>query len=112
MWAIDANNDGILDTNADSLPDGDIDVNDDSDSNGFLDDDALGTTVALSDIRAVRIWILARSRQAYTKFTDNSIYTLGHKVIDMSDMANTNRNNFRHKMLVGAVALLNHERKP
>jgi hypothetical protein len=60
----------------------------------------------------VRIWLLARSRQAYRQFEDNSTYVLGHKVIDMSLEDNADRRKFRHKMLVGAVAIQNHYRAP
>jgi type IV pilus assembly protein PilW len=114
MWAVDTDNLIGLDTNLDAVPDGDITVTDDTDADGDIDaaDGGLGAQIALSDIRAVRIWLLARSRRLYRKFTDNSIYTVGDRVIDMSLPANANRNNFRHKLLVGAVALHNHERKP
>jgi type IV pilus assembly protein PilW len=114
IWAINTDNVVGLDTNADNVPDGDINALDDTDGDGDIDnaDGGLGTQIPLSDIRAVRIWLLARSRTAFPGFTDNSIYTLGHKVLDMSAAANANRNNFRHKLLVGAVAMNNHERKP
>lgn len=114
IWAINTDNLPGLDVNVDNVPDGDINALDDGDGDGDIDtvDGGLGAQIDLNDIRAVRIWILARSRQAYPKFTDNSTYTIGHKVIDMSLPANANRNNFRHRLLLGAVAMNNHERKP
>lgn len=114
IWAINTDNLQGLDVNVDNVPDGDVNVLDDGDNDGDIDtvDGGLGTQIDLNDIRAVRIWILARSRQIFPDYTDSGIYTLGHKVIDMSDPVNANRNNFRHRLLVGAVAMNNHQRKP
>lgn len=115
MWLIDTDNDKGLDTNADNIPDGDIDLNDDGDGDGWIDsvDGGLGTEVSINRIRSVRIWLLARSRQSYTDYVDNSTYVLGHKVIDMSDdVTNANRRTFRHKMLQGAVSLMNAQVTP
>jgi type II secretion system protein J len=114
IWAINTDSDLGLDTNADNVPDGDINALDDGDEDGDIDsaDGGLGTQIPLSAIRVVRIWLLARSRQAYRQFEDNSTYVLGHKVIDMSLEDNADRRKFRHKMLVGAVAIQNHYRAP
>jgi type IV pilus assembly protein PilW len=114
VWGINTDNIVGLDTNADNIPDGNIDENDDGDGDGDIDnaDGGLGAQIPLEDIRAVRIWLLARSRTAYPDYQDTQTYVLGHKVINMQDAANANRRNFRHKMLVSAVALNNHGRTP
>lgn len=114
IWAVNTDNVIGLDVNTDNNPDGDIDILDDGDNNGVIDsaDGGLGAQIPLADIRAVRIWILARSRQPIPKYTDGGTYVVGNKVLDMTDPVNANRANFRHKLLVGAVALPNHERKP
>jgi type IV pilus assembly protein PilW len=114
MWGIDTDATAGLDTNTDNNADGDIDALDDGDDDGWIDavDGGLGTQVALNDIRAVRIWMLARAEATDTTYTDTNTYVLGHKVIDMTKPANANRARFRHRMLVGAVALPNHEWKP
>lgn len=105
IWAVDTNDDNDLDTNVDSNGDGNIDINDDLTA-------ALNPPVDTSRVRAVRIWLLARSRQAYNNFTDTSIYVLGRKQLDMNDPANINRRNFRHLMLEGVVALQNFQLSP
>jgi type IV pilus assembly protein PilW len=72
IWAADSNWDGVLDTNLDTNDDGRITVDDDSNSDQriTLTDGAAGNlaTVApgsfpvkLDKIRAVRIWLLART---------------------------------------------------
>lgn len=115
IWGIDTNSQAGLDTNADSNGDGDIDASDDSNGDDIINttDGSLGgVEIELARIKAVRIWLLARSRVSYPDFTDNSTYALGHKLIDMSDAANVGRRNFRHKMLTGAVALQNRQWLP
>lgn len=114
IWAIHTDNLIGLDTNVDNVADGDVNALDDTDGDGFIDavDGGLGAQIALTDIRAVRIWLLARSRVPYQGFSDNSRYVLGHKVLDMSAAANANRNRFRHRLLTGAVAMNNYELKP
>jgi type IV pilus assembly protein PilW len=115
MWAIDTDNIIGLDTNVDNVPDGDINALDDGDGDGLINnaDGGLGVQIPLRDIRAVRIWILARSRQAFPNYTDSNTYVLGRKVMDMlNDPLYANRRNFRHKLLVGAVAMQNRQRTP
>jgi type IV pilus assembly protein PilW len=103
IWAVDTDGRTGLDTNVDANGDGTIDA---SDGGGSV----LGSQIPLSDIRVVRIWLLARSRVAYNDFVDNSTYVVGNKVINMS--ADTNRRHFRHKLLEGAVAIQNHAWTP
>ncbi len=114
IWAV--HTDGVigLDTNADNVADGNIDALDDNDGDGLINtfDGGLGMQIPLRDIRAVRIFLLARSRVAYPVFEDNSMYPLGHKILNMAAPANANRNNFRHRLLVSAVALNNHQKVP
>jgi len=114
IWAVHTDNVAGLDTNLDALPDGDINALDDTDGDGVIGpvDGGLGAQIDLRNIRAVRIWLLARSRRPYRRFTDTAIYTVGDRLIDMTAPANANRNNFRHKLLVGAVALNNFQRIP
>jgi prepilin-type N-terminal cleavage/methylation domain-containing protein len=114
MWGIDTDGTSTLDTNVDNNADGNIDGLDDGSGDGWINtsDGALGMRVPLTDIRAVRICLLARARPLDSKYIDTNTYTLGHKVIDMTLPENATRARFRHKMLVGAVALANHQWKP
>ncbi len=102
IWAIDSDNGNDLDTSLDTDADGDITIADTL--NG-----ALAPAVNLVRIRAVRIWLLARSRQAYPDFTDNSVYVMGSQFFDLTQTANANSRNFRHLLLTSVVALDNYQ---
>jgi type IV pilus assembly protein PilW len=101
IWAYDGNGGNVLNTSADADGDGDIDTNDVP--------VALAANIPLNRIRVVRIWLLARSRQAYTNFSDTSTYVLGDRVLDLANPVNAGLRNFRHFLLSGAVALQNYE---
>jgi type IV pilus assembly protein PilW len=64
VWAVDADNDNLLDTHLDSNNDGFIDERDDTDGDGRItaaDGCAIKPPIGLDKIRAVRIWLLAVS---------------------------------------------------
>jgi type IV pilus assembly protein PilW len=72
IWAVDSNlGDDKLDTFLDTNDDGVIDA---SDTEGGAN---LGTQVDVSAVRAVRIWLLARTRQPIMGNTDNQTYVVG-----------------------------------
>jgi type IV pilus assembly protein PilW len=91
-YAFDNNNDGNLDTDDgtvsgniiwafDSTPD---DENDELTTN--LDTGTpLVVPIPLSDIRAIRIWILARTKAPVRDHFDNRTYTLGDRTISSAD---------------------------
>ncbi len=79
IWAIDTNGDGRLDTNLDSNSDGIIDANDST--SGV----ALTTPVDISTIRAVRLWVLARTSRADKKFRDRRTYVVGNQHLTPND---------------------------
>ncbi|MCP4575847.1 MAG: prepilin-type N-terminal cleavage/methylation domain-containing protein [Deltaproteobacteria bacterium] len=86
IWAIDSDNDKDLDVNLDTDNDGDIDTNDDPggvtlahDDNGGLDD------VPLSDIRAVRIWLLARGDRADSNTVNSMTYVVSNQRMTPKD---------------------------
>lgn len=70
IWAIDSDGDGQLDMELDDSDDGIIDIND---TPGGV---AMGD-ISIADIRAVRIWLLARTRQPIKGQTDNRTYAVG-----------------------------------
>ena len=89
-WAIDSDGDNLLDLNLDTDGDGDIDAQDGpgTGSNGLIGGQALVgfdgvaiPNVALNRIRAVRIWMLARSARQDGKFEDPTTYVIGRQVI-------------------------------
>ena len=91
IWAVDANNDNLLDTNLDTNDDGVIDTLDDGNSNHLIESTdnafgALATPVALDRIRMVRIWLLSRSiRRAQVNINEvnaaNQFYLVGDQLI-------------------------------
>jgi prepilin-type N-terminal cleavage/methylation domain-containing protein len=121
IWAVDSNNDNMLDTNVDNNNDGIVDVNDDNGDNVINTTDGnLGTTVGPNAIRAVRIWLLARSRVRDTRFSDDGPFVVGDHVfrpvtvgtVERPALADNNYDQFRRVLLEGGVALANIERIP
>jgi type IV pilus assembly protein PilW len=85
IWAYDSNTDGLLDTLLDSNADGVVDSTDDLDGNGRIDDAALIPTVPISRIRAVQIWLLARTRSPLRDHLDTGTYVVGDKILSYAD---------------------------
>ena len=56
IWAIDSDNDNALDLNLDTNDDGEIDMSDNPAGT------SIGTNVAVGNIRAVKVWLLARTK--------------------------------------------------
>ena len=77
IWAYDSDGDGNLDWNNDT-------------------GSALAATVALDRIRAVRIWILARTRNPLRGYSGPKNYIVGDKVINVSD-------GFQYRLLTTTV---------
>jgi len=77
IWAFDSNDDGLLDKQLDSNANGVIDENDIPIN--------LAATVPISRIRAVRIWILARTRAPLRDHQYSQTYVVGDKVITPVD---------------------------
>jgi type IV pilus assembly protein PilW len=123
-YAFDADGDGILDTYdvggnkqvlwaVDSVGDNKLDINLDTDGDGNItsaDGPGLGgnglifgaaiADVAPQDIRAVRIWMLARTEHGDNSFLNTKTYTVGNKVI-------TPNNNLRMRLLETTVKCRN-----
>lgn len=77
IWAFDSNADGLLDKQLDSNTNGMIDENDTPIN--------LAPTVPISRIRAVRIWILARTRAPLRDHQYTQTYVVGDKVLTPAD---------------------------
>jgi type IV pilus assembly protein PilW len=85
-WAVDTNNDNLLDTNLDTNDDGVIDLADDSDGNLLITsaDNAAGALPALvpvTNIRMVRVWLLARAPRQTTNYTNSNSYVVGDRIV-------------------------------
>jgi len=98
-YAYDNNADGVLDVSAhnniiwaiDTGADNRLDVNLDTNDDGVINAaDATGTTIAgtaltasipITSIRAVKIWLLARTANPISGHTDTNSYVVGNRII-------------------------------
>ena len=90
-YGFDDNDDGAVDTDAatnqiiwaiDSDGDGDLDTSLDNNNNGVVDAGdfplaALGTPVNKSQIRAIKVWLLVRTKHQVRDRTDTNTYYVG-----------------------------------
>jgi type IV pilus assembly protein PilW len=84
IWAVDSNNDNMLDTHLDANNDGFIDEDDDIDGDGRItaaDGGVLNPPVPLDRIRSVRLWILAVSPQPLKGHVDHRVYVVGDRLV-------------------------------
>ncbi|MGA8239089.1 MAG: prepilin-type N-terminal cleavage/methylation domain-containing protein [Desulfobacterales bacterium] len=77
IWAYDNNADGFLDTLLDSNADGVIDASDTP--------TLMASTVPINRIRAVRIWILGRTRLPLRDHHRTETFVVGDKIITQAD---------------------------
>jgi type IV pilus assembly protein PilW len=94
IWAIDSDGDGDLDLNLDTNDDGVIDTNDNT--AGV----ALASQVDLDRIKAVKIWLLARTGRVDRSFTNSTIYVVSNQQLQYND-------NFRRRLFTTAIACRN-----
>jgi type IV pilus assembly protein PilW len=108
IWAVDSDGDNDLDRNLDTNSDGNIDENDGPGpgGNGLIAGTAIAD-VALQDIRAVRIWMLARTEHGDNRFLNTNTYTIGNKVITPNTDADLNNDNLRMRLLETIVKCRN-----
>jgi len=85
IWAVDSNNDNTLDTNLDTNDDGVVDINDAG--GNFVIESADGPAgiinppATLNQIRMVRIWMVARARNADPQYTNTDQFVVGDQVV-------------------------------
>ena len=94
IWAIDSDGDGNLDLNLDTNDDGVIDTND---STAGV---ALAPQVDIDRIRAVKIWLLARTGKVDRSFTNSTTYVVSDQQLQYND-------NFRRRLLTTAISCRN-----
>ena len=106
-YAIDVNQDGELDQSGGSTM-WVIDAGNDSDWDSLVVDQAAGTAVITEtgiplnrkDIRAVRIWLLARSEASDPNYTDSNTNVVGPTIVNPND-------HFHHRMAERTVLCRN-----
>lgn len=97
FWSIQNGGNWLeLDANGDNQ----ITAADDTDSNGTINSVDTGIAVDLADIRAVKIWVLARASRSDKNYTSTQSYVVGDQVITPSD-------NFRRRLLSTVVTCRN-----
>lgn len=84
IWAVDSDNDNLLDTHIDANNDGIIDKKDDT--NGDLvitgtDGGSLDSQIPLNRIRAVRIWLMSVTEHPLQGYSDDRFYLVGDRII-------------------------------
>ena len=104
IWAVDLDNDGILDRSLDTSGDGIVDINDAAGGRALStmtddDGDSLGN-ITIDRVRAVRVWILARTHKALADFNDTRSYKVGDQVVYRND-------GFRHNLLTSTIKCRN-----
>ncbi|MBI5894997.1 MAG: PilW family protein [Desulfobacterales bacterium] len=87
IWAVDADNDNLLDTHLDADNNGIIDENDDT--NGDLritsgDGGVIDPPIAPARIRSVRVWLLAMSARPLQGHMDQGTYVVGDRLVKAS----------------------------
>lgn len=84
IWAVDSDSDNDLDATLDNDDDGDIDQDDDVNNDNVIDttDGALPSEVDIDRIRAIKVFILARTKSPDFGFNDTSTYVVGSRIVD------------------------------
>jgi type IV pilus assembly protein PilW len=116
IWAVDTDGDGDLDANLDTDGDGDIDADDGPGMGGngtiwgnmLMDFNWMAIAdVPPANIRAVRVWILARSGRRDTTFLDRNTYVVGNQVITPSTDGDPNNDHRRMRLLMTTIECRN-----
>lgn len=95
IWAFDSDNNNILDRILDTNDDGEIDIDDNTAGTSIG-----GSGITIDKIKAVKVWLLARTKTAMLKYTDSNTYVVGNRRITPND-------NFRRELLVTTIKCRN-----
>ena len=114
IWVFDSDGDRLLDRVLDTNDDGVINAGDTPGGQDLIGAGWETAYVPLTRIRAVRIWLLARSRVPLKNYTDTATYVVGDKHIDTRD---SNRDglvdgsdkidNFKRRLLTATIQCRN-----
>jgi type IV pilus assembly protein PilW len=103
IWAVDSNGNGDLDRNLDTNGDGVINAADDTNGDGVIEGVAIAPEVGLADIRAMKIWILARTDQVIRGWHDTGRYVVARSVVTPAG----NDTRYKHRLLTTTVRCRN-----
>lgn len=109
IWAVDSDGDNDLDLNLDTNDDGDIDPADGpgAGGSGLITGSAIVPNINIDSIRAVRIWLLARTERRDPNYVNGQTYVVGHKVISPRTDGNANNDSCRMRLLTTTVKCRN-----
>ncbi len=86
IWAIDSDGDNDLDMNLDEDNNGNIDIDDDTAGKALRHvDNGERADILLSDIRAVRIWLLARDNRGDSDYVNNQTFVVADQRLSPKD---------------------------
>jgi type IV pilus assembly protein PilW len=100
IWAVDIDGDGQLDTNLDTNGDGFIGDGSIDKPYDIVGGVALATPVSIANIRAVQVWLLARSKHRVPEFTETRTFVVGNKHITPNDQ-------YLRRLLTSTIRLRN-----
>lgn len=105
IWAVDSDGDNLLDRNLDTDNNGIINAADGpgAGNNGLISGVALASPVSVSCIRAVRIWMLARTGNRDNQYLNTHTYVVGNKVITPNTDTDPNNDNLRMRLSTSIV---------
>jgi type IV pilus assembly protein PilW len=95
IWAIDSDGDNDLDRRLDTNDDGEIDISDNPAGTSIG-----GSDVPVGNIRAVKAWILARTKTPLTQYQDNNVYVVGNRRISPTALGTRK---YKHQLLVSTI---------
>ncbi|KPJ75105.1 MAG: hypothetical protein AMJ54_15910 [Deltaproteobacteria bacterium SG8_13] len=102
IWAYDADGDGKLDTALDTDKNGIIDRADDTNGDGVLNDRPLAHPAPLGSIRAVKVWLLGRTRSPVHGHASAGARVVGSRILVPDD-----GDRHRRMLLTGIVVCRN-----
>lgn len=88
IWAVDSDNDNMLDADIDTNGDGVIDEKDDANGDRRIDKSdgrPLNPQVPLRCIKAVRVWVLAATPGRFQEGGDDRIHVVGDRILTPAD---------------------------
>ena len=91
IWAVDSDNDNLLDTNLDANGDGVLTTADDTDGNFRINSadhtpgGAIVGPIPLSSIRSVRVWLLARAHKETEGYLNQNVYQVGDQILSAAN---------------------------
>lgn len=91
IWAVDSDNDNLLDTNLDADGDGNFTEADDTNHDMVINNadqtpnGAMLKTVPLSSVRSIRIWLLARADKPTKNYINKTRYQVGDRILSAAN---------------------------